>query len=1369
MMNSTIRTDKSSIKFVLVTLFTGITMILSNSANAQLTVNENATIAQMTSAIQGSGVVVSNMVITSGTNAQVSGFTNISQTGNPLSIPSGILLATGRGNTAVGPNNSSNQSTNNNITLNDPDLLMLGPLANRDVVIVEFDVSPKTDTMQLEFQWGSEEYLEYTCSNYNDVFAFLVSGPGISGPYQNSAANFAQLPDGTPVSIGTVNQGAPGQFGNAANCASFANTAFFQNNTGNTFIQADGITTKLKVKGIVEPCATYHVKCVLADAGDNVYDSWVWLDGFTALGQAVSIAPAITGQQMIEGCNSVTFRASRTGDISVPLGVALTYGGTAINGVDYFGGPSLISFASGSTETFFTLTAVPDGITEGTETLDINASWTICGTVFSAVFANSIVDRTVNITCPATVTSNSTAGTCAANVTYPLPTAFDNCGPCPAPTSIPGYTFLGVYDNHSYFLSNSNVTWPNAHSAAVNQGGHLATITSAAEQAWLMSVTSSAAWIGLTDEANEGNFLWVTGEPFVYNNWCSFQPNNLGNEDYVDFRNQASGCWGDRGAAVTNPFIVEFDCSMSQISGPASGSSFPVGTTPVTFQATNGYSTSQCTFNVVVLDTEAPTISCPAAQTLNLVASCSAPLGDYRSLATVNDNCGAGGVTITQSPAAGTSVSGLGVTVVTLTATDAAGNSTSCTFNVNKVDTTVPTITCPANITQNVSASSCNRNVNTPNPTTSDNCSVSQLTWTLTGATVASSPVTGINNVGNRSFNAGITTVTYTVTDASGNTASCSYTVTILENVLPTITCPPNQTAVVAPGTCAALVTTPNPVTADNCGVGTLTWTMTGATVASSPATGINNVGTYSFNAGTTTVSYVVRDNVLNPAFCSFTVTVTDNINPTITCPANITATAGAGTCNASVVTPNPTASDNCAITRLTWSLTGATGGSSPGTGINYLGTYTFNVGTTTVTYNTRDAANNTATCSFTVIVTDNIAPTVTCPANITQNTLAGTCNRSVITPNPTTSDNCAVTRLTWVMSGATTGSSPATGINNLGTQTFNNGITNVTYTVYDAAGNTNTCSFTVTITDNTPPTITCPAAQTLVLNATCAGVLADYRSLATVADNCTATGSLVVTQSPAAGTAVSGVGTTVVTLTVTDASGNSANCMFNVNRVDTTPPALTCPGNQTVPSTGTCQGIIGNYIALATATDNCTSTGAITITQSPVAGTAINSATTVTISATDANGNTDVLENIAQLGDVCFFDRVQRFVDALAISRLMTALMQRVEVGAIRKNEALVLQHFKDQFPLVAILRLVALIVILPHIADVFQEEHRENEILVDRRIDRASERVARFPDRLVDVFLFELRGHHCVPFVCVARRDAIASSWASVASMSC
>ncbi|MEP6700656.1 MAG: T9SS type A sorting domain-containing protein, partial [Bacteroidota bacterium] len=154
----------------------------------------------------------------------------------------------------------------------------------------------------------------------------------------------------------------------------------------------------------------------------------------------------------------------------------------------------------------------------------------------------------------------------------------------------------------------------------------------------------------------------------------------------------------------------------------------------------------------------------------------------------------------------------------------------------------------------------------------------------------------------------------------------------------------------------------------------------------------------------------------------------------------------------------------------LTWVMTGVTTGSSPNTGINYVGTRTFNIGTTTITY-TASNGGPTATCSFTVTVTDNTAASITCPANIT-NTQNGAnkCSAVINIPNPNTSSNCSVTKLTWVMTGATTGSSPATGINYVGTKTFTVGITTITYTVTNGAGTTATCSLTVTVTNRRCP-----------------------------------------------------------------------------------------------------------------------------------------------------------------------------------------------------------------------------------------------------------------------------------------------------------
>jgi hypothetical protein len=355
----------------------------------------------------------------------------------------------------------------------------------------------------------------------------------------------------------------------------------------------------------------------------------------------------------------------------------------------------------------------------------------------------------------------------------------------------------------------------------------------------------------------------------------------------------------------------------------------------------------------------------------------------------------------------------------------------------------------------------------------------------------------------------------------SNSVPNCSFTITVLDVQAPTITCPANITVNAAAGLCTASVNTPNATTADNCSVSKLTWVMTGATTGSSPLTGINNVGTATFNGGVTTVTYTASDPSNNTATCSFTVTVNDLQPPTITCPANISVNAAAGLCNASVVTPNPTTADNCSVTKLTWALTGATTGASPATGINTVGTRTFNVGVTTVTYTASDAFGNTATCSFTVTVIDNQAPTITCPANISDITPVGSCTKTIATPNPVTADNCGVTILTWAMTGATTGASPATGINFLGSQAFNIGVTTVTYTAKDASNNATSCSYTVTIADAQLPVISAqPTTRTV-----CVGTSTTF--------NVTATNTLTYQWQMWNGTAWVNTGTNSSSLTI--------------------------------------------------------------------------------------------------------------------------------------------------------------------------------------------------------------------------------------------
>src|SRR5207249_5905372 len=126
---------------------------------------------------------------------------------------------------------------------------------------------------------------------------------------------------------------------------------------------------------------------------------------------------------------------------------------------------------------------------------------------------------------------------------------------------------------------------------------------------------------------------------------------------------------------------------------------------------------------------------------------------------------------------------------------------------------------------------------------------------------------------------------------------------------------------------------------------------------------------------------------------CSFTVTVNDNQNPTVTCPANITTNTAPGVCS-QVVTYAPTATDNCpGVSAVTC---------SPASGS------TFNKGTTTVTCSATDAVGNTGSCSFTVTVNDTEKPALTaCPANISSNNAPGLCTAVVTYTAPTAADNC--------------------------------------------------------------------------------------------------------------------------------------------------------------------------------------------------------------------------------------------------------------------------------------------------------------------------------------------------------------------------
>jgi hypothetical protein len=243
----------------------------------------------------------------------------------------------------------------------------------------------------------------------------------------------------------------------------------------------------------------------------------------------------------------------------------------------------------------------------------------------------------------------------------------------------------------------------------------------------------------------------------------------------------------------------------------------------------------------------------------------------------------------------------------------------------------------------------------------------------------------------------GITTITFTATDENGNTASCTVDIEVTDDEDPTfVNCPEDLTVNNDPDLCGANVVWSVPVAADNCGVQSVTQT-------AGPAPG------NFLPVGTTTIEYLVTDVNGNTATCSFDITVEDVEIPEISCPTQFLTQSADGNCE--WVVPDDvidaTATDNCAVTSLTNDYNGS----------NTLAGATFPLGTTTVTWTAEDAADNSISCSYVVVVIDDSAPVVsTCPSDITVDNDEDECGAVVEYSLPTFENNCDGTGLTGTL-----------------------------------------------------------------------------------------------------------------------------------------------------------------------------------------------------------------------------------------------------------------------------------------------------------------------------------------------------------------
>lgn len=501
----------------------------------------------------------------------------------------------------------------------------------------------------------------------------------------------------------------------------------------------------------------------------------------------------------------------------------------------------------------------------------------------------------------------------------------------------------------------------------------------------------------------------------------------------------------------------------------------------------------------------------------------------------------------------------------TVTVTDANACTATSSYTLDYIDILPPSITCPTNINVNNNpASACSALVTYNSPTATDNCGVQSIV-------IQSGQASGAV------FLVGTSTNVWKATDLSGNTSTCSFTVTVTDVTPPTITCPANISVNNNPASsCSALVTYASPTATDNCGVQTIT-------LQSGLASGSV------FLVGTTTNVWRATDVNANTSSCSFTVTVTDVTAPTITCPANISVSNNpASACSAVVNYTSPTASDNCGIQSVTLQSGLASGG-------------TFPVGTTTNVWRATDVNNNTRTCSFTVTVSDVTPPTIVCKPFTTNLDANG--NVSIVPSNVYQSgtDNCGTVNLVSVVSSSFNCSNVG---NNL-----------VTLTANDGNGNTATCSATVTVRDVNPPVAKCKnVTANLGANGTVTVPAASVNNGST--DNC----SITFTLTPNTFNC-SQIGMQTVTLKATDVGGNTSTCTAKVTVRDITGPTAKCK-NPSIFLNGVGQATLSIGEVNNGSTDNCgIATMSISQTQFNCSE-LLGSPWPVVLSMTDVNGN---------------------------------------------------------------------------------------------------------------------------------------------------
>ncbi len=500
------------------------------------------------------------------------------------------------------------------------------------------------------------------------------------------------------------------------------------------------------------------------------------------------------------------------------------------------------------------------------------------------------------------------------------------------------------------------------------------------------------------------------------------------------------------------------------------------------------------------------------------------------------------------------SQAGIGVTV-TLTVTDSSGNSSTCTADVTVLDTVSPATQCQ-DLTVNLDAmGNGNTTAASVDNGSTDACGIQFLTLGQTSFTSA---------------DIGQNTVTLTVTDSSGNSSTCTATLTVADILPPAMAC---QSATVQ---------------LDAAGQGTLTTAMVdnGTTDPGGIASLVLDQTSFGCaEVGNNTVTMVATDNYGNLDSCQVTVTVQDLVAPVANCQAVTVSLNAAGTGGTTAAAVDNGSTDACGIASLSLSQT------------NFDCSH---VGGNTVILTVTDNNGNVSTCSSTVTVQDLVAPVANCQAVTVSLNAAGTGGTTAAAVDNGSTDACGIASLSLSQTNFD--------CSHVGGNT-------VILTVTDNNGNSSTCSSTVTVQDLVAPAMLCQPV-TIQLDMAGQATLSVSQVDNGTTDAC-GIDTLYLSQT---GFDCADLGANTVVLTATDIHGNTATCQATVTVQDKIKPVVVCK-DTTIVLAGLAILDPASVLDLAASYDNCGTLQPIGV--SPAQFNCINDGPNlVTLTVSDGNGN---------------------------------------------------------------------------------------------------------------------------------------------------